>query len=215
MPQVWLGLRDQAGGGSAARDRAGSRERARARPRCRGNGGTGAGLVPRRRGASLLSWRRPSGVPTPARPYIAPGTLCATCASGSRLAPVPTPAFAVRSMTGASTSLLRLCVPHLRSHLLALRLPRPQHPVQHPGLLSGPWLPPGHGSPRGLVASLSRFSTRASLVPSSVLYAPILACSLHPLPCLHLSSPTASSCKESPPASFSETSPRPSPARTS
>lgn len=40
----------------------------------------------RSRGAAQLSWRTPSGAPTRARQCIAPGTPCATSASGSRIA---------------------------------------------------------------------------------------------------------------------------------
>lgn len=45
----------------------------------------------RSRGASQLSWRRPSGALTPGRQCIAPGIPCATCASGSHTAPAPRP----------------------------------------------------------------------------------------------------------------------------
>lgn len=57
------------------------------RLRCRGNWGRCA--FRRCRGALQLSWRRPSGTLTAGRLCIAPGTPCATCASGSRIAPEP------------------------------------------------------------------------------------------------------------------------------
>lgn len=57
------------------------------RLRCRGNWGRCA--FRRSRGALQLSWRRPSGTLTAGRLCIAPGTPCATCASGSRFAPEP------------------------------------------------------------------------------------------------------------------------------
>ena len=58
------------------------------RLRCQGNGHR---AFRHGRSAKRLSWRKQAGALTPARPCIAPGTPCATCASGSHATPVPGP----------------------------------------------------------------------------------------------------------------------------
>lgn len=87
----------------------------------------------RSRGASQLSWRRPSGALTPGRQCIAPGTPCATCASGSHTAPAPRPHGFMSLDHSNLNSVFR--GPHfcLESRPLLLRAPHFFHyPYPHP-----------------------------------------------------------------------------------
>lgn len=87
----------------------------------------------RSRGASQLSWRRPSGALTPGRQCIAPGTPCATCASGSHTAPAPRPHGFMSLDHSNLNSVFR--GPHfcLQSRPLLLRAPHFFHyPYPHP-----------------------------------------------------------------------------------
>lgn len=93
------------------------------RLRCQGNGHR---AFRHGRGAKLLSWRKRSGALTPARPFIAPGTPCATCASGSHATPAPGPPNLMLS----DNSILSFWVfggSHFRLQFQLLPLPSPHN----------------------------------------------------------------------------------------
>lgn len=89
--------------------------------------GTGRRAFRLSRGATQLSWRRPSGALTPERPCIAPGTPCAICASGSRIAPEPRPFMPSDSSSPNFTSCCPL-PPTIQTTASPLPSRRPHYP---------------------------------------------------------------------------------------
>lgn len=235
----WLGPH-WAGSGCVA---PGTQDRARSssaaslarRLRCQGNWARRA--FRRRRGALQRSWRRPSGTPTPGRLCIAPGTPCATCASGSRIAPEPR-AFLLSAYSSLNLTSQRSAAPTFAyspdhclrglpaSPLIAGTLST--HSFQAPRLLGAlcpQYTLPSH-SPRRTrrpAHHLSFAGTRRTFVGPPH---PLLSCvspsllRVHLLVCLLTSIwaslfLTESTCKESHQATSSITSPLPRMGRTS